>query len=75
MRVVYGKDQISYSTADAVAPAAEVLRLSYLLKSITADGKPLESQKAISANGYVAGGRVSGLLDKDASKRLDAGCI
>jgi len=54
-RVVYGKDQISYSPLTAVAPATEVLRLSYLPVSITADGKPLESQKAISANGYVHG--------------------
>jgi Malectin domain len=53
-RVVYGKDRITYSTADAVSPATDVLRLSYLPKSITADGQPLESRKHLSANGYAA---------------------
>ncbi|MBS1851510.1 MAG: hypothetical protein JST79_11395 [Acidobacteria bacterium] len=51
-RVVYGKEQVTYSTADAMAPAVDVLRLSYLPASIEGDGKKLELRKDLTANGY-----------------------
>jgi hypothetical protein len=53
-RVVYGKDRITYFTADAISPATEVLRLSYSPKSITADGQLLDPRQNLSANGYTA---------------------
>ena len=43
-RVTYGAGEIHYSTFDAPANSSEVLRLAFLPKTITADGKALEQQ-------------------------------
>ncbi len=50
--VVYGKDLISYTTADAISPAMEVMRLSYTPKSISADGAALALRENLTGNGY-----------------------
>lgn len=48
----YGAGRIEYSTYDAQAPSEDVLRLAFVPKSITADGRPLKSREDLSDNGY-----------------------
>ncbi len=43
--VRYGKGRIAYSTADAAAPCADLLRLAFQPRSVSAGGKPLPRQK------------------------------
>ena len=51
-RVTYGAGEIHYSTFDAPANSIEVLRLAFLPKTITADGKALEQLSTLAGNGY-----------------------
>ena len=51
-RVTYGAGEIRYSTFDAPANSSEVLRLAFLPKTITADGKALEQLSTLAGNGY-----------------------
>ena len=51
--VNYGKGEIIYATFDAPENTVDVLRLSFVPKSITADGKKLENQEHLNTNGYV----------------------
>jgi hypothetical protein len=50
--VRYGKGKIAYRTFDAIAPSEDVLRLAFVPKSISADGKPLQKKETLSENGY-----------------------
>lgn len=50
--VRYGKGHIAYKTYDAIAPCEDVLRLAFVPKSVSADGKPLQQQETLSGNGY-----------------------
>ncbi len=50
-RVVYGAGRIFYSTFDAHAPAIDVLRLSFVPKTVNGDIKLL-SRHDLAANGY-----------------------
>lgn len=51
-KVIYGAGEIRYSTFDAPANSSEVLRLAFLPKTITADGKALEQLSTLAGNGY-----------------------
>ncbi len=51
-QVTYGKGSIAYHTFDAPAPATDVLRLSFVPSSVTADGKQLARRSGLRANGY-----------------------
>ena len=51
-RVIYGADEIRYSTFDAPPNSIDVLRLAYSPKTVTADGRPLEQRPNLAANGY-----------------------
>ncbi len=50
--VRYGKGQVAYRTWDALAPSEDVLRLAFLPKSVSADGKPLPQRNNLAENGY-----------------------
>jgi hypothetical protein len=50
--VRYGVGRIEYSTFDAPPETAEVLRLSFVPKEITADGRRLRRRHDLNANGY-----------------------
>src|SRR2546428_54093 len=51
-KVVYGKDQIRYSTFDAPGGSVDVLRLAYAPNSVTADGRELALRSDLETNGY-----------------------
>ena len=46
------RDKSRYRTYDAPAPSEDVLRLAFLPKSVSADGKPLPQREKLSENGY-----------------------
>jgi hypothetical protein len=50
--VRYARGRIAYRTYDAVAPCDDVLRLAFVPKSISADGKSLQKRETLSENGY-----------------------
>ncbi|MCX6908700.1 MAG: malectin domain-containing carbohydrate-binding protein [Verrucomicrobia bacterium] len=50
--VSYGDGRIEYTTFDAPADTTEVLRLAFVPKTVTADGKRLERRASTDANGY-----------------------
>ena len=50
--VIYGKGRIEYSTFDAPANTADVLRLAFEPRSVLADDRPIEKRSDLSANGY-----------------------
>lgn len=50
--VVYDKGRIEYSTFDAPEETVDVLRLAFVPKSVTADGRPLKRRRDLKANGY-----------------------
>ncbi len=50
--VIYSKGLIKYKTFDAPKEVTEVLRLSFLPKSITADGIKLPKKNDLNRNGY-----------------------
>lgn len=50
--VVYGKGRIAYTTFDAPAHTEDVLRLAFVPRSVTADGKPLSPGADRGVNGY-----------------------
>src|ERR1019366_2298488 len=51
--VRYGAGRIEYSTFDAPPETTEVLRLSFVPKEITADGRALRQRRDLLATGYV----------------------
>ena len=51
-KVIYGKDKITYTTADAPPRSVDVLRLAYSPKLVTANGKPLPLRFDLATNGY-----------------------
>ncbi len=50
--VSYGDGRIEYTTFDASANTTEVLRLAFVPKGVTADGKRLERRANADGNGY-----------------------
>ena len=50
-RISYGKSSVTYSTFDP--RSVDVLRLDFVPRRITADGKPLSSSKNLGESGYV----------------------
>jgi hypothetical protein len=60
--IMYGKGRITYSTFDAPAGTTDVLRLSFIPVSISADGKDLPKRTYLKGNGY----RVKKLQNGDA---------
>jgi hypothetical protein len=48
----YGAGQIEYSTFDALPETMEVLRLSFVPKQVTANGRALRPRRDLLANGY-----------------------
>jgi hypothetical protein len=50
--IVYYKGRIEYSTFDAPPKTVDVLRLAFAPRSVTVDGKALQSRSALEANGY-----------------------
>jgi hypothetical protein len=51
--IKYGKGNITYSTFDAPVETTDVLRLSFIPKSISADGQDLLQNRDLKGNGYV----------------------
>jgi hypothetical protein len=51
--VVYGVGEISYSTFDATEEAIDVLRLSYVPKTVKADGNNLSIRRDLTVNGFI----------------------
>lgn len=50
--VTYADGRIEYTTFDAPEDTSEVLRLSFVPKTVTGDGKALEKRAGTDANGY-----------------------
>jgi len=50
--VQYGKGRIAYQTFDAQAPCEDVLRLAFVPKTVSADGKPLTLAAELLKNGF-----------------------
>jgi hypothetical protein len=50
--VIYGKEEITYTTFDAPTGSVEVLRLAYSPRSVTANGKELTLHSDLATNGY-----------------------
>jgi hypothetical protein len=50
--VFYGDGRIEYSTFDAPAPTVEVLRLAFVPRLVTADGRELQLGRDLAANSY-----------------------
>ncbi len=59
-RVIYGKDEIAYSTFDAEPDSVDVLRLAYRPTSVTANGKPLDLRSDLGAPGYTVSALTGG---------------
>ncbi len=52
-QVVYQKNRIAYSTFDAQDKTIDVIRLSFIPISITADAEPLRAKAVLNQNGYI----------------------
>jgi len=50
--VVYDDGRLEYTTFDAPTPTVEVLRLAFVPRQITADGRPLQRRRDLDAHGY-----------------------
>ena len=50
--IAYDKGRIAYTTFDAPANTVDVLRLAFLPRSVTADGKRLRSHSTLDVNGF-----------------------
>ncbi|MDW8310471.1 MAG: malectin domain-containing carbohydrate-binding protein, partial [Verrucomicrobiales bacterium] len=72
--VVYDDGRIEYTTFDAPAPTVVALRLAFLPRKITADGRPLQRRRALDANGYtvkrLANGDAIVTVRHDGAKRV-----
>jgi hypothetical protein len=51
--VIYEKNRIAYSTFDAPDNTVDVVRLTFMPSSVTAEGLPLKANPALNQNGFV----------------------
>ena len=70
--VRYGKGQVAYRTHDAPISSEDVLRLAFLPKSVSADGKPMQRRNKLAENGYTVKPLANG--DCIATVRHDGCC-
>jgi len=73
-KVIYGNDNITYTTFDAPPGSVDVLRLAYSPKLVTANGKELLLHSDLTANGYtlrsLAGGDFIVSIRHDAATEI-----